>query len=134
MAVKGYYYLHTDGNLIFKPAAVLDGDPEYFNSDFVRRVWPVDAKNRLTAWRVIVEGLAMDADKARVMELAGKWKCDISDLADYMVREHAEGEITDERRKGLRRFLTMLGQDPDVVFDHIGATEAGEKPDMSAFV
>jgi len=38
---EGYYYLHTNGNIIYKPPAVMIGTTEsdYFDSPFVVRYW-----------------------------------------------------------------------------------------------
>jgi len=37
----GYYYLHTNGQIIWKPAVVKEYDPEYFESPFVVKYWRV---------------------------------------------------------------------------------------------
>lgn len=34
----GYYYLHENGELIYKSEAVVQGDMSYFDGDLVRRV------------------------------------------------------------------------------------------------
>ena len=58
--MRWYYYLHTNGDLIGKNPAVVDGDPEYFDSSFVRRVWCIDTESRLDAWRVLIEALGRE--------------------------------------------------------------------------
>ena len=37
----GYYYLHTNGQIIWKAAMVVDCDPCYFDSPFVVKYWRV---------------------------------------------------------------------------------------------
>lgn len=44
----GYYYEHTNGEIIFKPKIVVDmggGPSEYFNSPFVKKWWEVKDQN-----------------------------------------------------------------------------------------
>lgn len=48
--MRWFYYLHTNGNLIGRNPIVVDSDPEYFNSDFVRKVWEINTENRLDAF------------------------------------------------------------------------------------
>jgi len=48
-----YYYLHTNGELIYKPAMVVETDPEYFNSPFVRKVFHITC--RKDALRMLLE-------------------------------------------------------------------------------
>jgi len=134
MAIEGYCYLHTNGDLIFKRKMVVDGDPEYFDSDFVRAVWEVDPSERLGAWRLLVEATEMGANEARIKELAGRWSITMKDLPNYLIAEEAADGVTDARRKGLRKLVSRLfGHDLDAVFDHLAATPRGQAPDMSAF-
>ena len=86
MPITGYYYLHTDGDLIFKSAWVVESDPAYFDSDFVRKVWPVDSSDRAGAWRICIEALAMGANEARVLELAAKWQLTDEDAQVFAER------------------------------------------------
>ena len=71
--MKHYYYLHTNGSLIHKPYSVLESDPDYFVSDFVRKFWVVDTEKRETAWMLAIEALALGADRKQVAELEKKW-------------------------------------------------------------
>lgn len=70
---KHYYYLHSNGDIIGKNPNVVDSDPQYFDSDFVKKVWCIDTEDRSTAWKVVLEGLALGAQDKRVKELADKW-------------------------------------------------------------
>jgi len=38
----GYYYLHANSQIMWKPFGVVDIDPEYFNSPYVIKYWRVE--------------------------------------------------------------------------------------------
>jgi hypothetical protein len=42
MFKPGYYYLHVNDQIIWKPKIVVEADPEYFYSDMVVKVWKVE--------------------------------------------------------------------------------------------
>ena len=85
MATEGWYYLHTNGELIYKRE--LGGTAaDIRESDFARGLWPCDPGDRELAWRIVVEALAAGANKARVLELAAKWQCDDEDAETYAER------------------------------------------------
>jgi len=71
--MEHYYYLHINGDLIHKPYIVTTRDPDYFTSDFVKKVWVLDTEKRETAWMLVVEALAMGASRNRIAELEKKW-------------------------------------------------------------
>lgn len=77
--ITGWYYLHTNGSLIFKRHPFM---PDA-GSPFVQRVWPV-AFDRMCAWVILVEALSLGANLERVMELAKKWHCTDEDAAVYV--------------------------------------------------
>lgn len=78
MSLQGWYYLHTNGDLIYKRD--FDGTAaDIRESDFARALWPVDPADRLGAWTILVEALAAGANRGRVNELAVKWGCDDAD-------------------------------------------------------
>jgi len=84
MSIQGWYYLHTNGDLIFKPhpeAAV-----DIRDSDFARHLWPMDPDDREGAWKILVEAHALGANHARVDELAAKWGCNNADADNYAGR------------------------------------------------
>ena len=68
-----YYYLHTNGDLIHKPASVVDSDPDYFDSDFVRKVWKVGLEDRAAAYLMLLEAAAMGARRDRIDHLVQHW-------------------------------------------------------------
>lgn len=80
----GYYYLHTDGNLIWTKF-----EPD--RSDFVKAIWPCDTSNRAHAWIIAIEGLALGANKARIMELKVKWGLTDEDAHEFV--KYLEGRI-----------------------------------------
>lgn len=83
--MDGWFYLHTNGDLIYKRD--LDGtQADLAESPFVRSVWPMDARNRLTAWDMLVESSALGADATRIAELASKWGCHDTDAVEYAKR------------------------------------------------
>ena len=73
MALEGWYYLHTNGSLIYK-RELGETAADIRESDFARAMWPMDPTDRAGAWNVLVEALALGADAARVKELAAKWQ------------------------------------------------------------
>ena len=81
-----YYYLHTNGDLIHKPASVVDGDPGYFDSDFVRKVWKVGLEDRAAAYLVLLEAAAMGARKDRVDQLIEHWGMTDEDCLTFAER------------------------------------------------
>lgn len=82
MSIEGWYYLHTNGELIYKRE--LGGTAaDIRESDFARCLWPMNPADRLCAWNIVVEGLAAGANKERVEELAKLWKCDDDDADIY---------------------------------------------------
>ena len=77
----GWYYLHTNGDLIYKRD--LDGTAsDIRESTFARGLWPMDPSDRSGAWRILVESLAAEANPVRVKELADKWECNDADAPD----------------------------------------------------
>jgi hypothetical protein len=84
--IAGYYYLHTNGAVLFKKAAPgLISDFE--NSDFVKCWWPVEPSDRRGAWRILIEATARGADQGSLMRLARAWHCNNADAAEYCRRE-----------------------------------------------
>lgn len=82
MSIIGWYYLHINGDLIYKRD--LDGTAaDIRESDFARGLWPMDPEDRAGAWRIVVEAGAAGASHERVRELAEKWSCDDDDATNY---------------------------------------------------
>jgi len=66
--MDGYYYLHTNGDLIYKRFC-----PET-DSPFVKKIWPVDTTDRGNAWQIALEAIALGANHRRIREISKKWK------------------------------------------------------------
>lgn len=82
MAIVGWYYLHTNGSLIYKRE--LGGTAaDIRESDFARAMWACDPCDREMAWTTLVEALALGANKTRIAELAALWRCDDDDADTY---------------------------------------------------
>lgn len=85
MAIQGWYYLHTNGSVIYKRE--LGGTAaDIRESDFARCMWPFDPSDREGAWRICIEALALGADAARVRQLADLWHCNDEDAEVYAAR------------------------------------------------
>lgn len=92
--ITGYYYLHTNGDLIYK----VDHDylvADFRESDFVQTFWEIDPEDRETAWTVLVESLALGANKSKVLELANKWQCNNEDADVYAERTNIILQLDD---------------------------------------
>ncbi|MBE3141432.1 MAG: hypothetical protein IMZ53_12730 [Thermoplasmata archaeon] len=78
--IIGWYYLHKNGELIYKnyPDAITD----IRESDLCLSAWYWDGE-RLTSWDILVESLSLGVNKNRIDELAKKWKCDNVDAIRY---------------------------------------------------
>lgn len=81
MSYQGVYYLHTNGDLIYKPGT--DSVPDIRESNFACGLWFVDPRDRAGAWSIVVESLAGGANPDRVRELATKWGCTDEDAEKY---------------------------------------------------
>lgn len=122
MSSDGFYYLHENGDLIFKPQMVVESDPNYFDSPFVKRVWSLDLTDRKCAWKIVLEALANGANQSRVRELADKWGIIRTDLIELMMREP---NPNDELKRGLRILITDVWDlDFDQVMDEIAAMDS----------
>lgn len=80
--IDGWYYLHTNGALIFKRFPFRP-DPE---SPFVRRIWPVCSSDRGVAWIMLIEALSLGANREIVMGLAARWGCIDEDAVEFVLR------------------------------------------------
>ncbi|EJC5001888.1 hypothetical protein [Escherichia coli] len=77
MSINGWYYLHQNGELIYKPSP--DAIVDIRDSDFAVCSWPVDVSSRKLVWEMLVEAVALGANESRISELAKKWNCDDED-------------------------------------------------------
>jgi hypothetical protein len=93
--IEGWYYLHTNGDLIYK-REMGETVADIRDSSFARGLWPLDTSDRAGAWRILVEALAAGANLERIQMLADKWYCDDEDAvyyADYLgIRLYRDGD------------------------------------------
>ena len=82
--IVGYYYLHTNGDLIYRSGS--DSAADIRDSSFAVGLWPIDVEDREGAWNLLVEALASGVSLERIKELAVKWGCDDEDAANYAGR------------------------------------------------
>jgi len=78
----GWYYLHTNGDLIWKKFMPEDDSP------FVVKIWKVVPEDRAVAWLICIEALALGARRARIDELAAKWGLTDEDAQHFV--EHTD--------------------------------------------
>ena len=115
--MKWYYYLHTNGDLIGKNPIVVDSDSQYFESDFVKRVWTIDTEDRETLWVMMLEALSYGARVDRIRELATKSKCDKVDVIELVKRVKPNKEMI----KGMPIFIKeILNLDVDDFWKEVG--------------
>lgn len=86
--IVGFYYLHTNGSLIYRPGS--DSAANIRESPFARAMWACIPDDRERAWQMLVEAKALDANAARIKELADKWHCDDVDAQVYAERVGCE--------------------------------------------
>jgi hypothetical protein len=118
------YYLHTNGSLIGKNPIVLK-DPDYFDSPFVKKHWIIDTENRAEAWDLVLEAIALGADKDRLRELVEKWGLTKKDCKEYIIRTP---NPTPTQKEGLKLFFEyILDEDINNFFDDIAKTASKVK-------
>ena len=85
MSIAGWYYLHENGDLIYK--SDYEGvAADIRDSSFAVGLWPCDPRDREGAWSILVEALASGANKERIEQLAEKWGCNDKDAPNYASR------------------------------------------------
>ena len=125
----GHYYLHTNGDLIYKPL-LSTSQADLVESPFVRKFWYIDGGDRKVAWTIALEALASGVDLPRVNALAKKWGLTAEDLVAYLPEVP---KPTPLQRDGLYLFFEkVLEIDSDDWLDWLEATPKGEKPDFSS--
>ena len=82
--IVGYYYLHTNGDLIYQSGSGSVADIR--DSSFAVGLWPIDVEDREGAWNLLVEALASGVSLERIKELAAKWGCGDLDAQIYADR------------------------------------------------
>ena len=90
MQIDGYYYLTKEGDLI-----PTKDKPELSSNGPVKCFWPVVTDNRLSAWLIVSEGLALGAKRERIEALREKWS-----LSDEDAKVFAEKQSVTIREEG----------------------------------
>jgi hypothetical protein len=102
MSIEGWYYLHTNGTLIYKRE--LGGTAaDIRDSNFAVALWPCDPRDRATAWGIVVEALCAGALPVEVERLAAKWGCDDEDAHIYAQHVGATLERDGETWRAARK-------------------------------
>ena len=88
MKIDGFYYLHINGDLIYKPingaATVHERIADFLESDFVRYFWPLQTADRFFAWTICIEACALGADGDRIKELRSHWGISDEDVDPFL--------------------------------------------------
>lgn len=81
--ILGYYYLHTNKELIYKnnPDSIID----IRESDFCTAAWPF-MNDREQAWTILIEAASLGADPIRIKDLSDKWGVSDNDAGNYADR------------------------------------------------
>jgi len=81
----GWYYLHINGDLIFK-REVGDTVAELREDPFTVMLWPVKPGDREAAWSILIEALSLGAKESRIQGLVILWKCTDENAYEYANR------------------------------------------------
>lgn len=102
--IAGWYYLHTNGDLIYKnnPDAIVD----IRDSDFCRAAWSWDG-SRQTAWSILVESRALGASAERIHELVDTWGCNQEDALHYIEYLDLDKSVVDNKYEVRCRNATL---------------------------
>lgn len=80
----GWYYLHVNGELIYKPySSVYDPRIDFEESSFVLCYWLINLSDREDAYNLLVRAKMLGAKKDRIEELVSKWNIDDDDTKVY---------------------------------------------------
>ena len=109
--MEGWYYLHTNGELIYKRE--LGGTAaDIRESNFARGLWPLDPTDRAGAWNICIESLSAGANKDRVLQLAAKWGCDNEDAEHYAEYVGCLLSVDGNQQCATRKDFVCLAESP----------------------
>ena len=80
--MDGYYYLHTNGDLIHKSKHADTSDFE--ESDFVKQWWVIDLESRMDVYNMLIRASMLGVKKERVAKLIKHWNITDSDAENYV--------------------------------------------------
>ena len=110
--IEGYYYLHTNGSLIYKRNLDNGMEADFRESDLVRAFWPIDVTDRETCWRILIEASALGAKPERIDELADIWQCNDDDARIYAQRVGCELFMDGDQWCATDRHFVNLQESP----------------------
>jgi len=111
MSNNGWYYLHTNGELIWK-RELGETAADIRESDFAKGLWPMDITNREHAWNLLVEAMSAGVSPLRITQLAEKWECDDSDAQTYAEVVGCELKMDGNQWCATRKDFTNLQESP----------------------
>lgn len=94
----GYYYLHTNGELIYKPyGREYNPIQDFEESPFVVAYWLINTNNRADAYNMLIRANMLEANHERIDELLTKWNMTNEDTKNYCkafgIRWGQKGEL-----------------------------------------
>lgn len=129
----GYYYLHQNGTLLWKPAIVVDADPHYFESPFVKTVWRVDRQDgggRARFWIILLEALVKGLSQEGAWSFIHRYNLDLEDMSRFLA--FWTEDLTEEQAKGMGDYFHLVGVD-GVAWMNWFQEERAPKPDQDFF-
>lgn len=108
--IQGYYYKHVNGELIYKnsPDAIVD----IRDGDLCVAAWPFDPGDRVTAWNVLIEAMALGVSPARIHEMAVKWQCTDADAVNYAERIGVRLGVDGDKKMTTRKDFVNIQESP----------------------
>lgn len=79
----GYYYLHTNGTLIYKPYIDDMQVNDFTESPFCKKYWTMYDNSRMTVWNILIDAAVNGASIQHILDKAEKFKCDNDDALIY---------------------------------------------------
>lgn len=111
MNITGYYYLHENGELIYKPYHE-ERVADFMESPFVKMFWGFNSADRSSAWSLLIEASIAGAKKERIKELACKWGCDDADADNFAKYFNLQLSIDGNMKCVTPAGFINLGEDP----------------------
>lgn len=119
-----YAILHADGGIL-----ITSHDPYGMTGGaFSRQIWTLRPTDRATAWKCLLEALALGCDLDRAKQLAEQWGCTPRDLVEYMLRTRLPSR---QLQDGVQRYLAdIAGVAPEEWFIWLASTPQNQRPDF----
>lgn len=114
MPVEGYYYLHTNGDVIYKKRLDDAQMADFHESPFVVHVWQFDPEERAVAYVIVAEASALGAKPERIEELIAHWNITDEDAQVFAERTHMVLKHDDDHWDCFFEGAPLDGEDPQV--------------------